>query len=135
MPPPTPPPPPPPLGLTSQLESGLSESCTHIAVASGVPTAGETYGGRQASSCARRAGFSDPAGVPGATAREGRAAVKAGRLRMIQFFPPQFFTFFHKNHFFPISATTALTKTLTKLSSRVGHTLHAAARFMTYPKL
>ena len=37
--------------------------------------------------------------------------------------------------FFPISADTALTKTLTYPSTLWGHTLNAAARFMTYPKL
>ena len=37
--------------------------------------------------------------------------------------------------FFTISVTTALTKTLTYPCTLGGHTLKAAARFMTYPKL
>ena len=37
--------------------------------------------------------------------------------------------------FVPISVNTALTKTLTYPSTEGEHTLNAAARFMTYPKL
>ena len=62
---------------------------------------------------------------------------------MIQLFSQQFFTFSQQNSlvhpdpplFFPISVTTALTKTLTYPSILGGHTLNAVARFMSYPKL
>ena len=57
--------------------------------------------------------------------------------------PPQFFTFpphfstfsLETPLFFPISVTAALTKNLTYLNTLGRHTLNAAARFMTYPKL
>ena len=61
--------------------------------------------------------------------------------RWHNFFPPHFFTFSTKSFFpqtplsFPMSENTALTKTLTNPSTLWGHTLNAAARFMTYPKL
>lgn len=67
---------------------------------------------------------------------------------MIHFFSPAFSIFSYKNlkHFsptvgphpplvFPISANTALRKTLTYPSTLKGRTPNTAARFMTYPKL
>ena len=61
-------------------------------------------------------------------------------MMMHLFFPQRFLLFSCKNHFpprlfFPISGNAALTKTLTSPSTLGGHTLNAAARFMTYPKL
>ena len=50
-------------------------------------------------------------------------------------FPSTIFHFVTTKCPFPISVTTALTKTLTYPSALGGHTLNAAARFMTYPKL
>ena len=61
---------------------------------------------------------------------------------ILHFLPRQFFAFAHKNNvfprppsFFPISVTTALTKTLTYPGILGVHTLTATARFMTYPKV
>ena len=69
--------------------------------------------------------------------------VRKRRREMIHFILPTIFQFFPTKIifspdpplFFPISVTTALTKTLNYPSTLRGHTLNAAERFMTYPKL
>ena len=49
---------------------------------------------------------------------------------------PDKILFFPRTHlFFPISVNTALTKTPTYPSTVGEHTINAAARFITYPKL